>query len=280
MLAEVIDAHAHVWVEDSPQYPHHPISVPRRSPSPSASVERLLAEMDGNGVTYAVLVQASLYGYDNSYVADCVRRYPGRFAAVGMVDVRSETPVERLAYWVTERGLQGVRLAPLLKSQADVLRHPGAREIWEGAARLGVPVCLLLTPRDIADVEKLIRACPETRVVIDHLGRPDLCNQDPSTVLQPLLNLAQYPCVYVKVSALPVISEAPYPHTDTFALICRVYERFGSRRMVWATDFPHILSQCGYANALAILRRQMPFLTHDDKEWILGGTARVLWAFK
>jgi predicted TIM-barrel fold metal-dependent hydrolase len=75
-----------------------------------------------------------------------------------------------------------------------------------------------------------------------------------------------------------VISREPYPHADTFALIEAVWKHFGAQRMLWATDFPHILDQCGYAKALDVVRSHLHFLTEHDKEWILGRTALGLWA--
>lgn len=277
MSTNIVDAHVHVWLEESLRHPHH--YVPGLSPPSSAPVEQLVTEMDNSGVSQAVLVQPAIYRFDNSYLADCVRRYPGRFAGVGNIDVRAEAPAETLVYWVKERGIQGVRFAPLLdelESTDSSLRHPAIREIWEQAARLGVPVCLLIAPSHIGEVEKLIRDYPEVTVIIDHLGRPDVSTLELSAALQPLLGLAQYSSVYVKISGLPVISGEPYPYLDTFTLIEKVYERFGAQRMMWATDFPHILGQCGYGKALDIMR-QLPFLTRKDREWILGKVALTLW---
>lgn len=50
------------------------------------SVEQLIAEQDRAGVRKAALVQASTcYGHDNSYVADAVNAFPGRFAGVAFL---------------------------------------------------------------------------------------------------------------------------------------------------------------------------------------------------
>jgi predicted TIM-barrel fold metal-dependent hydrolase len=235
--------------------------------------------MDTSGVSHAVLVQPSLYGFDNSYLADCIRRHPNQFAAVGMIDVRAEDALPRLSYWVQERGIGGLRIAPLLLSEGDVLSHAGAGRIWERAAELHIPICLLLAPSHIGSARSLIQSCPQATVVIDHLGRPDRSVAEPDVAIQPLLELAEYANVYVKISALPVISREPYPHADTFALIEAVWKHFGARRMLWATDFPHILDQCGYARALDVVRSHLHFFTEHDREWILGRTALELWAF-
>ena len=43
--------------------------------------------------------------------------------------------------------------------------------------------------------------------------------------------------------------------------------------------FPHILDQCGYAQALALVDR-FDFLLRGEREWLLGKTAQRLWAFE
>ena len=52
--------------------------------------------------------------------------------------------------------------------------------------------------------------------------------------------------------------------------------RFGRERLMWATDFPWILRQCGYAPALRLVQEEMSFLSAEDREWILGRTVRKL----
>ncbi len=58
-------------------------------------VESLLSQMDRNGVEHAVLIQ--IQGQtDNSYQQECVRRYPGRFASVVLVDTEPPKASETL----------------------------------------------------------------------------------------------------------------------------------------------------------------------------------------
>src|SRR5919202_3384175 len=94
-------------------------------------IETLLFEMDRNGVDQAVLIQ--MRGQtDNSYQAECVRSFPGRFASVGIVDTQrpyAEQALERLA----ESGATGVRFHLPHRPPGD---DPLA--LWRAAARLGL----------------------------------------------------------------------------------------------------------------------------------------------
>ena len=78
----IIDTHLHVWSDDSERYPF----AEGRTQVGGGSVELLNQTMDEVGVDKAVIVQPIYYLFDNRYVADCLRRFPGRFAAIGLVD--------------------------------------------------------------------------------------------------------------------------------------------------------------------------------------------------
>src|SRR5712691_7188035 len=96
-------------------------------------VETLLDQMNRHGVAQATLIQIG-GEYDNSYLIECMRRFPGRFAVVGLVDTDRPDAPERLEEWV-KQGVEGIRLRPLARSPG---RDPLA--IWRKAAELGIMV--------------------------------------------------------------------------------------------------------------------------------------------
>ena len=52
--------------------------------------------------------------------------------------------------------------------------------------------------------------------------------------------------VHVKVSALFRVSQESYPYTDVEPMVASCLETFGADRMLWGTDFPFVVEQCGY----------------------------------
>ena len=78
----IIDTHLHVWSDDFSRYP----LAEGRQAGEAAPAELLNETMAEAGVDKAVIVQPIYYLYDNRYVAECLRRFPGKFAAIGLVN--------------------------------------------------------------------------------------------------------------------------------------------------------------------------------------------------
>ena len=99
-----------------------------------------------------------------------------------------------------------------------------------------------------------------------------------------MTRLARYPNVRVKVSELSILSPSKkYPYADTFSWVTRVYDAFGSGRLLWGTGFPGATrTQAGRPSLeeeLALMRRGIPFFSASDREKILGRNAARLWKF-
>jgi L-fuconolactonase len=239
-------------------------------------VETLLFEMDRHGVDQAVLIQIKGQ-YDNSYHAEVVRRYPGRFASVVIVDTdRVDAPeqLERLA----AEGASGVRLGSSDRSPGE---DPLA--IWRAAERLGLAISCSGSSAELSRPEfaELVQSVPRARIVLEHLGglsRPD-DNQRRSGVM----DLARFPHVFIKVTglgefatrAMPV--KAPFPFAEPIPdFLERAYAAFGPDRMMWGSDFPPVASREGYGRALHGCQEQFAARSAADRERIFGETARAV----
>src|SRR5580700_5351229 len=103
----IIDPHVHVWKHD----PKYPFAAGANVPARDATPEMLLDLMKANGVSKTVLIQVIHYKYDNSYVADVLKQYPGTFRGVCRVDPLDTAAPDQLSK-LTEQGIHGVRLSP------------------------------------------------------------------------------------------------------------------------------------------------------------------------
>src|SRR5215469_18235980 len=74
----IIDPHVHVWKHD----PQFPFAKEAHPPARDAAPETLLELMKANGVVKTVIIQVIHYRYDNAYLANALKRYPGTFQGV------------------------------------------------------------------------------------------------------------------------------------------------------------------------------------------------------
>lgn len=268
----IVDAHSHIW-RPVPQG----INPVRTIVSPEADVgaELLRHYLDEHDVERAVLVQPVFPGEDNSYVADTAAAEPDRFAAVCVVDPRRPDAAERLAYWCAERGCRGVRLRPKVPGEAACFGQPETFSLWDTAARQGIVVSVLCDFEHLPAVAQMAARFPTVAIVIDHLAHPP--RPDNLAGLAPLLELKRSPRVYVKISGLYYFSQAPYPYADCRDLLSAVYDGFGPARMIWGSDFPHVLLKSSYGGALATVGRLCPWLAPAERQRILGDNAAALY---
>jgi predicted TIM-barrel fold metal-dependent hydrolase len=285
--ATLIDAHMHVWSDDPDRFPFaHPYEPKFQPPRVAATLELLRQEMDESGVLHCVLVQTIYHGWDNRYLAQCLKADPGRFRGQGLIDPTDAGAAEKLAFWVKEHRLSGMRFSPIYyRGKDDWLNAEPGRALWEKAEELKAVFNFFIAAEQLPKLEDMVRRFPKVPVVIDHLARIDLKAADPLPEVGKLLALARYPNVSVKVSELSVLSPSGnYPYKDTFPLVRRVYDAFGPDRLLWGTGFPGATrAQAGRPSLkeeLDLVRQEIPFFGDADREKILGRNAARLWGFE
>lgn len=266
----LIDSHVHVF-QSSAEFSYAKGTQIKLPPAP---VETLLERMRANGVSRTVLIQMIYYRWDNSYLASVLKQYPGMFHGVCRVNPEDPAAPDHLSH-LTEQGFRGVRLSPYPGPEGDWICGPWMPPLWRRCAELKVPMTILTAPPRLPDLHPLIEANPELTVVIDHMAD---CPLHHPKQLKKLLDLARYPNVYVKISDMSVVSKQPYPYLDAQAQVKIVYEHFGAKRLMWATNWP-TLRELPYAKAVELYRDRLNFVSGEDHEEILYKTVQRVWPF-
>jgi predicted TIM-barrel fold metal-dependent hydrolase len=281
----IVDAHLHVWSNDTTAFPFaHPTNPNFKPPPLAGTVETLIEEMDRHAIDFAVLVQVIYYGWDNRYIAQCLKRHPRRFRAQGLIDPTDPKVADRLEYWMREHGLSGMRLSPIYYQGKDEWVDSEAHhQLWQRAEKLGAIFNFFISAPQLARLDTMLTRYPEVRVVIDHLARVELGGPDADRQIAQLTRLARHRNVWVKISELNLLSPSKKaPYADTYPCVKRVYEAFGPDRLLWGTGFPGATrAQAGrppLADELALVR-EISFFSLADREKLLGANAARLWGF-
>ncbi len=271
----IIDAHLHVWTDD---YAKYPFSDGRQA-AEAGTAELLVETMETHGVDKAVIVQPIHYLYDNLYVADSLKRYPGKFAAIGLVDRHAPDAAEKLERLVTEQGFAGLRMHLGRPDDPAEWAASDQDPIWRKAEELGASFLSFGPAALLPAIEPIVARFPGVKVALDHIGGAPTDEEAPAPLLGNVLNMAQYPNVYVKFSPQAHKSIKPFPFPDTFPTFQKLYDAFGPERLMWGTNFPGVLQGVGYGPALELFRDHMDFLNAADKEWLFAKTALSIYRF-
>ncbi|MBZ5625695.1 MAG: amidohydrolase [Acidobacteriia bacterium] len=267
----IIDPHVHVWKHDS----QYPFAEGARPPERDATPEMLLELMKANGVARTVIIQVIHYRYDNTYLADVLKRYPKTFQGVCRVDPLDAAAPDHLSQ-LTAQGFRGVRLSPAGNASGDWFRGPLMPPLFQRCHDLKVPMTVLAPITRMPEVAALLDKLPDLTVVIDHMAD---CPADQPVELEKLIALKRYPNVFVKISHTWSISKQPYPWLDAQEYVKRLHQAYGPERLMWATDWPIVEGHSTYAKALSVVRDDMKFLNAGDLEWILSKTIERVWPF-
>jgi predicted TIM-barrel fold metal-dependent hydrolase len=271
-----IDAHSHIWTPDIERFPLAEGLTKKDLAPLSFTDDELMAIAGPEGVTRVVLIQHSVYHlFDNSYCIDAVRRHPKRFRVVGMIDDHQPKAAERMKE-LLEQGVTGFRITPFIRkeNQDRWLETPGMNEMWKTAATTRQSMCCLIGAQELTGVDAMCEKYPDTPVVIDHFARIGVDGQMRDSDIANLCKLARRPLTKVKVSAFYALGKKQPPHLELAPMIKRLYETFGPKRLMWASDCPYQLGGGNtYRDSIALVRDKLDFLSDDDRTWLLRKTA-------
>jgi predicted TIM-barrel fold metal-dependent hydrolase len=279
MSASVIDIHPHIISDDEQRYPHDPIFGERSewSRHQSLTIEQLIEAMDEAGVDKAAVVQPSTsYGYDNSYVADAISRYPERFTGVGAVDLVAPDAPEKIRYWAG-RNLTGIRLftggGSTKSFDNSALDDPQAFPAWELCAAMGLPICIQTIPSGHAQIAGMAKRFPGVNIVLDHLGRPDVSDGPPYDAARSLFALAAFENIYLKLTPRGVREARKNPAScDTF--FPKLVSVFGADHIAYGSNHPATAGRL--KDNLEDMKTALASLDEVDRQSIFVTTAQKL----
>lgn len=264
---KITDAQVHIWGGDTPERPW-----PKRTAAQRLiplGTDALIREMDAAGVERVILVPPSWEGDRNDLAIEGFLQHPTRFRIMGRFDTDAPNAKKDIQRWTEQPGMLGVRFIfsnpllqePLLAGRMDWF--------WEVAERRGLPV-MALFPYDLMNhADRIAERHPNLKLVVDHMGLTGSGKDQPAFEgFENMLVLSRHANVAVKASAIPVFTSDPYPYRNTHQYIKRTFEAFGPKRMFWGSDLSRL--PCTYRQCITLFTEELPWLSKEDLEWIMG----------
>ncbi|MFN0072072.1 MAG: amidohydrolase family protein [Chloroflexota bacterium] len=267
----IIDSQVHAYDANTPQRPW--VSTPNWPDHVTG--DEMVAAMDAHGIDGAIFISAfSIYGYDSSYAVEVQQKHPDRFGIVKPVDPDDPNAADVIAQWKRTPGAVGIRI--ILTNDPGRHRdpnHPGFDRILQAAAKHDFPVNFLFWG-NIDAATQVIERHPDVRFIVDHLAllqpRVAPAPPDPWAELPKVLQLAKYENLVIKVSGACTLSNEPYPFSDIWEPLQRVFDAWGFERCLWGTDWTRAFAVVNLEQAVK------PFLETDrlsesERAMLMGG---------
>ncbi len=263
----IADAQVHIWAANTLDHPWPGRQQPHRLEP--FSKDDLLSEMNSAEVDRTIIVPASWAGDRNDLGLEAARLHPNRFAVMGLLDITAPASRGQIATWLLQPGMLGLRLAFRRGMNRQLLAEGAADWLWSEAEKHNLPIMVIIDADQITYIERIAERHPHLKLILDHLCLYMGCKDEEAFAgLDKLLSLKNRPNIAVKASCLPTYTADSYPFRRLHSYVRQVYDAFGPRRIFWGTDLTRLT--CSYRQALTMFTEEIPWLTDDDKQWIMG----------
>lgn len=241
------------------------------------SPERLLRLMDEGGISHAVLLQGSNYGFQNSYIAEAVKKYPTRFTGAGSFDpfcaaapaifshLTQTLGFRTLKFEISARyGLCGYH--PSLRIDGEAF-EPYLAKAEERGITVTVDTGAMGT--DSFQIDGLCHVLdrhPHLTLVVAHTLFPsatDGKNEERLALVKKMVRKNLYFDVTLKNLNAPIVRD----------YIRAVMDLVGADHMLWGTDCPGTFMRKSYSQILSEICDTERF-SKEELAALLGGTAR------
>jgi len=201
----------------------------------------------------------------------------------------AHAPVERGA--AVEAELDALQALPALRGVRRLIQDEPdpafclAPDFVEGVRRVGArglvfELCLRAGRGQLRPATELVCRCPDTRFVLDHLGKPPVAAGGLDPWRAELAELARLPNVVCKLSGL--VTEADpsrWTRAELRPYLEHALECFGPERVMYGSDWPVSARTHLYTTWVAILDEVLAGLDPAARECVWRGTARAVYRF-
>ena len=290
-----------VWTADGEDYSKH--YYPPNLRNCEFTPDSLIGEMDYAGIDVTLLHTNPMLGRSSAYLAECVRRFPGRLYSMAPVDewrIRDDTDavIRELTTAITEHGLHAIKFNPTgYMVSSDPWDDGFYRPFWEAATSLNVPIFFSLGAGPEGDkwdassdaqsgylneeriLMRWMERYPDSVCSITH-GFPYRSFLDGNRITLPdaIWEPFQNPNLSIEVSfPVRIGDKFDFPYREVIPTIEAMAEHIGADHLLYGTDMPFQNRHCTYRQSRDHIEKYCTFLSKEELAFIMGGTAaRIL----
>ncbi len=271
-----IDSHHHVW-DLSVREQGWMVGEALNPIKKNFSINDLRQAITGCGIDKTVVVQ-TVTNYDETpellELADTDDLVAG---VVGFLKIDAEDAIAHLDSYQPLRGFKAeVGIRDIAHDYEDVkyLSKPQVIKNVQELGKRGLVYDLLTkTPHMRAAID-LVKACPNTKFVLDHISKPYIAKADMQPWADQITELASFENVVVKVSGL--FTEADWKNwkkEDFWPYLEHITKSFTPNRMMFGSDWPVCLLAATYKQSIDLVEEFTSKFSESEKNAFWAGTA-------
>lgn len=274
-----IDAHQHFWVYEPKRdnWITEDMAVLKQDFLPGQLQEHLRTA----GFSGSVVVQSAQSEEENSFQLNNALSNDFIKGVVGWTDFNADHLSERLEKYAAVEKLKGFRHMLQGENDRALMLSATFKSGLRQLLRYGYTYDLLLLPDQLGFAETLMREFSDQPFVLDHLGKPEIKNGRLEDWARTIRALARHEQVYCKVSGM--VTEADLLHwkeNDFRPYLDVIFEAFGSKRVMFGSDWPVCLLAASYDQVITIMENYMLAFSPDEKALFWGENANRFYQLK
>lgn len=274
-----IDAHQHFWHYTPAAFPwiSDEMAVLKKDFLP-AHLQPLLQAHEYAG---CIAVQASQTEEETSFLLGLADQYDFIKGVVGWIHLQDYNVKHAIRKWANHPKLCGFR--HIIHDEPDdlfMLRPDFMRGV-KALKEFNLTYDILIFEKHLPATLQFVSYLPDIKMVVDHIAKPKIKQQELTPWQDNIRSLAQYPNVYCKISGL--VTEADWhqwkeddfkPYLDT------VVEAFGIERLMVGSDWPVCTVAAAYGKVMAIVEHYFQPFSASEREKIFGQNAMRFYNIK
>jgi L-fuconolactonase len=247
----MIDAHQHFWKYDPINYAW--IDESMKAIQKDFMPNDLAPVLEANGFEGSVLVQVNQMEAENEAFLKLADENDLIKGVVGWVDFKSESLETWLKHYTKTPKMKGFR--HIVQGEPDdfLMDESFIRGV-EKLKKYNFAYDILIYERQLKAALHFTRQLPENKLIIDHIAKPDIKNKSFNTWSNYMKEIAKHENVYV----------------DFSIYLDHVLNCFGTKRIVYGSDWPVCLVAASYEDQLGIVKDHYGQLSKTEQDDIFG----------
>ena len=267
-----IDAHQHFWKFDAVRdsWITDEMAIIQKDFLPH-DLQPVLQENSFDG---SVVVQSDQTEEENIFQLDNAEKNDFIKGVVGWVDLHADNVEERVAYYSGFKKIKGFRHVLQGEANRALMLQPKFLNGIGKLAKHSFTYDILIFPDQIKYIPQLVSLFPSQKFVIDHIAKPLIKEGKTDEWKKEIQAIARCENVWCKISGL--VTEADWkswkpenftPYLDV------VTEAFGTKRIMFGSDWPVCLVAASYSQVLNIVTDYFSDFSPDEQNAFFGENA-------